>query len=775
MVVRPMVSRLLNSLKTLFELALGRFVGANESASSVTRLSRIGLALSGAFLVVAGLVILSLEPFSAWAIGLATGILVFGLFNMLSGLGKKLTMIRSNQLSLVGYLAAVIALYAILYRFLFAGYTTDTIVGTYLGVVKAAQLQSPYGFSIKPLMDYFGFSPSYYTPGINGTFDFHLAYPSLSFLSLLPLYLAGLHDIRDAVFLFYIASLLLIFGLVPARLKSISLAPFGLFPFVIASSWTDSVWAFFLVLTAFLWYRHPKASWTSFGLAVATKQVAIVAAPFLLIRLWHERSGSRARSFASLLGLASAAFLLPNLPFMLASPSSWWADVVAPYLPSAIGQVPGGIGLSNILLDLGIALPSSFYLILMLGTSTFLLYTYSRHYRGLNSLVFAFPIVLFFFYYRSFPNYMAYWTFPLVLDICRLGGPNIKLVFANIVKTLSWRPSPMSFYRPFRQRLTPSLVLLMILTTALAGVSGAYISQATNPRTQIQVNAATDPDSIGSVTQINVTLGNVLTTPVYPNFFVKFSPLPFYWTYNGAGLLGAGAERSYVITAPDAYAAVPAGDMFHIIVYDNLTNQLLGESTASKAVIQTPSVANPALRWWVLDQSAGKKSPFDWKLSLNNIDPTTSSGISPLGVNGTKGLAFTLNNTSALGSLEQIVVSQKLLFNSTKVQVGLNQTLATNLATKSILFASVTDGIHTVYYLFSNTASQQSITQYVTNTTVIVPVAISQWTTVTLDPGALWSTQSWGTPLQVTLTITLETASPGLYYASLNQIAPVPG
>jgi len=770
-----MISRLLNSWKTLFIKALGRFVGANESVSNITRLSRTGLALSGTFLVVAGLSTLFLQPSSIWAIGFAAVMLVFGLFNMLSGLGKKLTVIRSNQLSLAGYLVAVVALYAILSRFLFAGYTTDTIVGTYLGVVKVAQFQSPYGFSIKPLMDYFGFSPSYYTPGINGTFDFHLAYPSLSFLSLLPLYLAGLHDIRDAVFLFYIASLLLIFGLAPARLKSISLAPFGLFPFVIASSWTDSVWAFFLVLTAFLWYRHPKASWTSFGLAVATKQVAIVAAPFLLIRLWHERSGSRPRSFATLLGIASAAFILPNLPFMLASPSSWWADVVAPYLPSAVGQVPGGIGLSNILLDLGIALPSSFYLILMLGTSTLLLYTYSRHYRGLNSMVFAFPIVLFFFYYRSFPNYMAYWTFPLVLDICRLGGPNIKLFFANMMRTLSWRPSPMSFYKPFRQRLTPSLVMLMILTTALAGVSGAYISQASSPRTQIQVNAATDPDSIGSVTQINVTLGNVLTTPVYPNFFVKFSPLPFYWTYKGTGLLGAASERSYVITAPDAYAAVPAGDTFHIIVYDNLTNQLLGESTSSRAIIPTPSVANPALKWWVLDQSAGKRAPFDWRLSLNNIDPTTSSGILPLGVNGTRGLAFTLNNTSTLGSLEQIIMSQKLLFNSTKVQVHLNQTLSTNLATKSMLFASVSDGTHTVYYIPSNTATQPSVNQYSANITIIVPVTISHWTTVTVDPQAIWNTQNWGTPLQVTLTFTLETASPGIYYASLDQIAPVLG
>jgi hypothetical protein len=657
-------------------------------------------------------------------------------------------------------------------RFLFATYTTDTIVGTYLGVLKTAQFQSPYNVSIKPLMDLFGFSPSYYTPGVNGAFDFHLAYPSLSFLSLTPLYLAGLHDLRDGVFLFYIVSLLLIFGLAPSRLKSISLAPFGLFPFVIASSWTDSIWAFFLILTAYFWYRNPKASWVTFGLAVATKQVAIVVAPFLLIRLWYERAGSRPRAFAVATGLMAGAFFLPNLPFMIASPGAWWSDIVTPYLPGSVAQVPGGIGLSNILLDLGVALPSSFFLILMIGSLTFLSYAYARHYRGLNSLVFAFPVVLFFFYYRSFPNYMAFWTFPLVLDLCRLGGPNIRLFFANMIGSITWRPSAKSFYKPFRQRLTPSLVMLLVMTTAFAGVSGAYISQVAAPRAQIQVNATADPDNIGSATQINVTLGNLLASPVYPNFFVKFSPLPFYWTYNGTGLLAAGSQRSYLIQAADAYSAVPAGDTFHIIVYDNLTNQLLGESTAAKSTVPIPAIANPGLKWWVLDQAVGKKAPYDWSLRLNNIDPK-SSGISPLGINGTSGVRFTLNNTSTTGSLAQIVMSQRLLFNSTKVQVTMNQTLATNLATRSMLLASVTDGTHTVYYLFSSTASQQTTAQFSTNTTVLVPVTMSQWTSVTLNPQALWNTQSWGTPQQVTLTVTLETTTLGVYYASLDAIAPV--
>jgi uncharacterized membrane protein len=764
-----MVFRLVNSLYLRLRAGIRGFVGSDVAVSSATRWARIGLGVSGGFLTLAGLVVLFLEPFTTWALATAFGLLAFGLVNIISVLAKKLTLVRANKLSLIGYLIAVVALYAILSRSLFVTYTTDTIVGTYLGVLKAAQFQSPYAFSIKPLMDFFGFSTSYYTPGVNGTFDFHLAYPSLSFLSLLPLYVAGLHDLRDGVFLFYLVSLLIIFGLAPSRLKSISLAPFGLFPFVIASSWTDSVWAFFLVLTALLWYRHPKASWLSFGLAVATKQVAIVVAPFLLIRLWNERTGSRPRVIGGAIGLMAAAFFLPNLPFIIASPGAWWSDVVAPYLPNTASQVPGGIGLSNILLDLGVALPASFFLVTMLGVTSLLLYAYARHYRGLNSLVFGFPILMFFFYYRSFPNYMAYWVFPLVLDFCRLGGPNLRLLLSIRMPRISWRPTTSSFVATFRRRLTPSLVILIVLTTAFAGVSGAYLSQAASPRAQIQINSAADPDSIGAATLMNVTLKNLETTPVLPNFFVKFSPLPYFWTKNSSATLASGSEQSYVINAPDAYSAIPSGDTFHVLVYDNLTNQLLGESSASRAILPTPRVANPGLRWWALDQSLGRRVPWDWRLAMPNVDPTTS-GIDPLGVNGTSGLAFTLNYTSPAGALERLTLSQRLLFNSTTVQLGLNQSLTTDLATKTMLFASITDGTHTVYYVFSSEATQQSVSQYSANSTVIVPVRVSQWTNVTLDPQSVWNSQSWGVPQQVTLTVTIQATASGVYYASLDEI-----
>ncbi len=748
------------------------FFGSGSSQTQPAGLARFGLGVSGSFLLGVSFWILIVNPFLLLTQGLAAGLFALGIFNLLAAFRNRLKLLRVNQLSLVGYVVSLAAMYIFASRFVMVSYTTDTIVGTYMGVLRVLQLQSPYGFSIKPLLDKFGFSPSFYTPGVDGSFDFHLAYPSLSFLSILPFYLLGLHDVRDTVFIFFGLSILLIFGLAPARLKSVSLGPFGLFPFVIAGSWTDSVWAFFLVLTAFLWYRHPKSSWVSLGLAVAVKQIAIVAAPFLLIRLWHENPQSRLRSLSTNVGMMLAAFFLPNLPFIISTPASWWADVVAPFLPNTPAQVPGGIGLSSFLLDLGIALPSSFFLVLMVGVSTALLYLYSRHYRGLNSLVFAFPILVFFFYYRSFPNYMAFWLLPLTFELCRLGGPNLRLAFTTRLPSIAWRPPTGTLLRIFRQRLTPSLMVMMALTVAFVGVSGAYISQSSTPKSSIQINGVMDPDSIGSATLINVTVTNLLPTPVLPIFFVKYSPLTYFWATNSTSLLNSGSASSYEISAPDALSAVPRGDQFHIVIYDKLTAQLLGESTSAKSDIPAPSLENPGLKWWVLDPNVGTRVPFNWKLSLSNANPEWS-GIGPLGVNGTSGVQMILNYTSPLAGIEKLALSQRVLLNATSVNIHFNQSLTTNVAANLIFAASVVDGTHSLYYIFSDRATQQTITTYATNTTVVIPTQKLQWNSIALNPQLIWNARGWATPQIVTLTVFVESSSVGVYYASIDGINPV--
>ena len=316
-------------------------------------------------------------------------------------------------------------------------------------------------------------------------------------------------------------------------------------------------------------------------------------------------------------------------------------------------------------------------------------------------------------------------------------------------------------------------MLVMVLTLAFVGVSGAYISQVSNPKASIQINGVMDPDSIGVATRINVTLTNLQATPISPTFFVKYGPLPFYWATNSSTTLTGGAENTYVISAPDALSAVPRGNQFHIMIYDKLTGQLLGESSSWKVDVPAPPLVNPSLKWWVLEQSIGKKVPFGWKLSLSNTDPLVSS-VTPLGVNETSGLQMTLNYTSTgKGLVEGIALSQKVLLNATSLNIHFNQSLATDITTKTMFAASVMDGTHALFFIFSNKVTQQTITPYATNTTIVVPTQTSMWNTIRIDPQSVWNNQGWATPQIVTLTVFVQSSSVGVYYASLDGINPV--
>src|SRR3989442_998507 len=466
----------------LLRTRAGRFLGLNKDPSTQAGSgTRIGLFVSGAFLVAVGLLIVLI---SSLLVVLAIPLLLFGAFNLLNSRRKQLSLSRSNLLSLSGHLCATVVLYLLFTRILWVTYMTDSIVGSYMGVLKVLAFQNPYGYSIKPFLDQFSFSPSFYTPRVDGSFEFHLNYPALNFLSLLPLYAVGLHDLRDGVFVFHIVSVLVIFGLVPSRQKALSLAPFVFFPAFIASSWTDSVWAFFLLAGTVLWYRNRNMGLLMVGLAGATKQIALIAAPFLIIRLWQESPSSKLRK--TLVGTAAmvTGFIGPNIPFMLSSPSQWWAATIVPYLPGGVVEIPGGIGLSGILLPAGISPLPLFFVALMGLVGIGSLFLYATRYSKSRFYVRIFPVIILFFYYRSFPNYIFYWSLPLVLEFFR-NRPAVSFWHFSPFTGIALRPTIAVGLHSLRVRLRVPLLASLLLTTIFVGAYGVYVSSPPPPRVDV--------------------------------------------------------------------------------------------------------------------------------------------------------------------------------------------------------------------------------------------------------------------------------------------------
>jgi hypothetical protein len=744
----------------------GQFLGLGQNPSTPAgRGTRVGLFISGAFLAAVGLlIILFFGPFAVLAIPL----ILFGAFNLLNSRRTSLSLSRSNSLSLAGHLTATIVLYLFLTRILFLTYMTDSIVGSYMGVLKVLAFQNPYGYSIKPFLDQFSFSPSFYTPKVDGSFEFHLNYPALNFLTLLPLYAAGLHDLRDGVFVFHILSVLLIFGLVPSRQKALSLAPFVFFPALVAASWTDSVWAFFLVGGAILWYRSPNLSLLMVGFAGATKQIALVAAPFLLIRLWQESPGSKLRNTLVGAAIVAVGFLGPNIPFMLSSPAQWWAGTIAPYFPGGAAQVPGGVGLSEMLLDLGLAPPPLFFIALMGLAGAGSLYLYSTRFSKSRYFVWIFPIVIMFFYYRSFPNYIFYWAFPLAFEFFK-NRPAISIRHFSLFHSIPWHPSLGSTLGSVRVRLRVPLIAGLLLTTVFVGAFGAYVSSSPPAKVEVKVNSISDPDGIGAATQLNITLENLTPKPVIPSFFVKWNFLPYLWASNSNQTLAPSTSASYLVTATDGLAAVPRSTSFRIYVFDAGTGNLVGQSLSLRADTPLPSMANPHFRWWTLDVNAGGKVPFGWKLTKTNIDPLIPV-TQVLGRNQTAGTSLQLNYTSPAINLEKIMLSQKVLLNATNVILSLSDLSANTASNGAALGITVTDGAHELSYIFSNTTARPTLSASGYNATILIPIAASAWTTVSIDANQAWQAQGWAVPNQVTFTIFLRASSVGFYSAYIKDV-----
>src|SRR3989475_5324451 len=744
----------------------GRFLGLDQDPSILAgRGTRTGLFISGAFLVAVGLlIILFFGPLAVLAIPL----LLFGGFNLLNSRRTGLSLSRSNALSLAGHLTAIVVLYLFLTRILLLTYMTDSIVGSYMGVLKVLSLQNPYGYSIKPFLDQFSFPPSFYTPRIDGSFEFHLNYPDLNFLSLLPLYAAGLHDLRDGVFVFHILSVLLIFGLVPSRQKALSLVPFVFFPALVAASWTDSVWAFFLVGGAILWYRSRNLGLLMAGFAGATKQIALVAATFLLIRLCQESPNSKLRNTLVGAGVVAVGFLGPNIPFMLSSPVQWWAATIAPYFPGGAAQIPGGIGLSEILLDLGLAPPPLLFVALMGIAGVGSLYLYSTRFSKSRYFVWIFPIVIMFFYYRSFPNYIFYWAFPLAFEFFK-NRPAISIWHFSPFHGIPWHPSIRSTLRSVPVRLRVPLIAGLLLTTVFVGAFGAYVSSSPASRVEVRINSVADFDGIGAATQLDVTLNNLTPKPIVPSFFVKWNFLPFLWASNSNQSLAPSTSASYLVTATDGLAAVPRSTSFRLYVYDAATGNLVGQSLSFRIDPPLPTLVNPHFRWWTLDVGAGEKVPFGWKLTKTNMDPLTPA-IQDLDRNSTAGIRFLLNYTSSTTNIEKIMLSQKVLLNATAVNLSLFDPLATSAGSQAILGVTVTDGAHEITYLFSNATAKPTFVPSAYNATAIIPIAASAWTTVSIDPSQAWLAQGWVIPNQVTFMIFLQANRIGLYSASIREV-----
>ena len=234
------------------------------------------------------------------------------------------------------------------------------------------------------------------------------SYPALSFLLYVPLLWLGIQNVLLLHILVYWCLFAWLVWLTPVGWRHWgALVALAAMPTVAASLIvTNEVIAIALVLTAWHFRHVRRRAWLSaimLGLACAYKQYAWFFVPFFAVELlsvygWRE---------ALKRGLAAfGAFLLPNLPYIIASPQAWFASL---WLPMSEPLFATGMGF--IALPVGHLMPYGLpllYAMAEVGVMAALVWVFARWRSTVGDGALALALVPLFFAFRSPPNYFAF-------------------------------------------------------------------------------------------------------------------------------------------------------------------------------------------------------------------------------------------------------------------------------------------------------------------------------------------------------------------------------
>jgi uncharacterized membrane protein len=444
-------------------------------------------------------------------------------------------------------------------------YGTDEIAFDQYAAQLLQHGVNPYTHSMAQAFSMFHVSPDGYTFLLNGQPVTALSYPALSFLLYVPFLLAG-WSTQLAVMMNVIAwaiGIALAFVLLPRSLRplAIVIGSFSVYIGYAVGGVTDALFVPLLIGAVYQWDRFPRlkglAAWRGpvlLGLAMAVKQTPWLVVPFLVagIALEAHRLGGRTealRTSGRYLAIAVAAFLVPNVPFIVIAPHAWLSGVLTPI---ASHTVPAGQGLIGLSLYLGLGGGSlASYTIALVVVFVALSLTFVVTYPALKAWVVVCPAVVLFFSARSFGSYL------------------VTLLPAALVAATSIDLTPQVPGGPsrsiWRWRNGRWVVAGGLVASALA-VGAIYTSTAP---LAVSITSVRTTGQLATVVQIGVDVKNNSGTTQKPSFTVESGgQLTAFWlTTGGPASLSPGGHGHYDLLAPNFFAQPPITGGFQVVAF----------------------------------------------------------------------------------------------------------------------------------------------------------------------------------------------------------------
>ena len=230
------------------------------------------------------------------------------------------------------------------------------------------------------------------------------SYPALSFLLYLPLIWLGAPNILLLNLLVFVALLAWLIFHAPRHERFwTALTVTAALPMLLYSLTADTeVIALVFILIAWALRRHRWASAIALGLGCAFRQYCWFFAPFVLLDVLLHRGWREATRRTM---IAVGAFLLPNLPFIIAEPQAWWTSI---WLPLTEPLYPLGVGLVALTNgQVGSYTPTTVFTALEIAALLVCLLAQWRWRKGLGDAALLLALIPLYFSWRSLPNYFA--------------------------------------------------------------------------------------------------------------------------------------------------------------------------------------------------------------------------------------------------------------------------------------------------------------------------------------------------------------------------------
>jgi uncharacterized membrane protein len=434
-------------------------------------------------------------------------------------------------------------------------YTTDELsFDQYAAQLVAHGLNNPYLHSMASAGPLFRLSPDGYTYTVTGHPVLQLSYPSLSFLIYVPFILLGwTNEVGAGVNMMgWVATVLLMFWLLPRSVRPAVLvfASISVYLTFAAGGVTDMLFIPLLIVVAYRWDRFglDRRSYLApiaLGLAMAIKQTPWPVLVFVLCALacdeWDRSGDLRAagRRAGRYLAVTLAVFLLPNLPYVIASPSAWISGILVPFVKNI---VPAGQGIVSLTLfaHLGGGSLAGYTAIFAL-IALLLVVLFVGTYPLLRPATFMLPSIAYFFAARSQTNYLISLV-PVAIVGAITAGPAVRRAPAAGKRLAGL----------FRQRAWGRGAAGL---GALGLIAVIYTFSSSSPL-QITITGEQTTGYLGNIHTLLVRVHNNTDKPVTPGYTVQTSGgfSAFWNVVKGPRTLAPGQAANLVLNTPNAPA-----------------------------------------------------------------------------------------------------------------------------------------------------------------------------------------------------------------------------